>query len=142
MSQVEVMRKGSKSFYLATLFFPREKREYIFSLYSWCRYCDDAIDIERMEIKELERRTKEVWESGVTVGEGPFQSLQKVVSAYQIPKEYPLDLLKGMELDTLGTRFQTLKDLEGYCYYVAGTVGLMMCHVMELFREWLMKPLT
>jgi 15-cis-phytoene synthase len=41
-----------------------------------------------------------------------------------------LDMLRGMKMDVEKKRFQTLDELLDYCYCVAGTVGLMMCHIM------------
>jgi phytoene synthase len=37
-----------------------------------------------------------------------------------------------MAMDVRGTRYATLRELLLYCYRVAGTVGLMMSHVMGL----------
>lgn len=133
MSDVTTMKTGSKSFYLASLFFSDELRAGASNLYEWCRYCDDAVDVHGIDVKELELSTKAVWENKNVVG--PFKSLQEIVFKHNIPKEYPLDLLQGMRLDTEKRRFNTLHELELYCYYVASTVGLMMCHMMGLLRE-------
>jgi phytoene synthase len=40
-----------------------------------------------------------------------------------------------MAMDVRGTRYTTLRELLIYCYRVAGTVGLMMSHVMGLRDE-------
>jgi len=42
-------------------------------------------------------------------------------------------------MDARGTRYGTLKELLLYCYRVAGTVGLMMSHVMGLRDECALK---
>jgi phytoene/squalene synthetase len=47
-----------------------------------------------------------------------------------IPREYPEELLLGMQMDVADSRYARLDDLVLYCYRVAGVVGLMMCHVM------------
>jgi 15-cis-phytoene synthase len=44
-----------------------------------------------------------------------------------------------MAMDVRGTRYGTLKELVFYCYRVAGTVGLMMSHVMGLRDETALK---
>ncbi len=43
-TSLELIKKGSKTFYLASLFFPAQVREDIMQLYSWCRVCDDLVD--------------------------------------------------------------------------------------------------
>jgi phytoene synthase len=40
------------------------------------------------------------------------------------------DLLQAMQMDVEGYTDKSWKDLEQYCYGVAGTVGLMMCFVV------------
>jgi phytoene synthase len=44
-------------------------------------------------------------------------------------------LIEGMAMDVRGARYTTLRELLLYCYRVAGTVGLMMSHVMGLRDE-------
>jgi phytoene synthase len=53
-----------------------------------------------------------------------------VAADCSIPREYPEELLAGMEMDCTRSSFATLDDLLLYCHRVAGVVGLMMCHVM------------
>jgi len=59
-----------------------------------------------------------------------LQLFQSVVQKYRIPKEYPLELIAGMQMDADGMRYQTLHELLLYCYRVAGVVGLMLCHIL------------
>jgi 15-cis-phytoene synthase len=130
------IKNGSKSFSLAARFFPKEKWSAVCGIYHWCRYCDDEIDLstEADSYSRLVSETKLVLVEKKDSKVPPFSSLKQVVEKYSIPAIYPLDLLKGMEMDSLGTRYQSLSDLELYCYRVASTVGLMMCYIMGLFR--------
>ncbi|MET0595962.1 MAG: phytoene/squalene synthase family protein, partial [Polyangiaceae bacterium] len=57
-------------------------------------------------------------------------AFQDVVRRRNIPREYPEELLAGMEMDADGTVYGSYATLLSYCYRVAGTVGLMMSHVM------------
>ena len=68
-----------------------------------------------------------------------FVALQYIVHRYWIPAHYALELIEGMAMDARGTRYATLKELLLYCYRVAGTVGLMMSHVMGLRDESALK---
>jgi phytoene synthase len=68
-----------------------------------------------------------------------FVALQYIVHRYGIPAHYALELIEGMAMDARGTRYGTLKELLLYCYRVAGTVGLMMSHVMGLRDESALK---
>lgn len=128
---------GSKSFSLASKIFPKDLRQDAEHVYFWCRYCDDQID-EGGDFKKLEylrQSTLSIWQDASEFSAPPFEALAKVVLKRQIPSHYPLELLEGMRMDLLNTHYQTFTQLKLYCYRVASTVGLMMCHVMGLTRE-------
>ncbi|HEY2736659.1 MAG TPA: phytoene/squalene synthase family protein, partial [Polyangiales bacterium] len=57
-------------------------------------------------------------------------AFQDVVRACAVPRAYFDELLLGMEMDAERVHYHSLDDLLRYAYRVAGTVGLMMCHVM------------
>jgi phytoene synthase len=124
----------SKSFALASRLLARPYRDDAVVLYAWCRSVDDTVDLAGPEdpTRAIERLRTEL--TGVYGGaEQPHAVLaafQDVVVRCGIPREYPEELLLGMEMDAQGVRYSTLQDLLLYCYRVAGTVGLMMCHVM------------
>ncbi len=139
----EIIIKGSKSFSLAARLFDRATHDAAVFLYGWCRYCDDQIDDpgKAENRQDLELRLKALREKTISAftlapqREPVFTALQYVVHRYGIPSHYALELIEGMAMDVRGTRYATLRELLLYCYRVAGTVGLMMSHVMGLRDE-------
>jgi 15-cis-phytoene synthase len=137
---------GSKSFSLAARLFPRETRDAAFFLYGWCRYCDDEIDERRGDtagrraarLAALSDGTRSAL-AGEPQRDPVFLALGHVASRYRIPAHYPLELIEGMAMDARGDTYETLEDLLLYCYRVAGTVGLMMAHVMGVSDERALK---
>ncbi|MGE5085073.1 MAG: phytoene/squalene synthase family protein [Bacillota bacterium] len=132
----ETIRKGSKSFSAASLFFSKKQKEAAWRLYSWCRYCDDQIDDVPVDqaisrLAQLREQLKLGSKSSAFV----FRGLAQVSLEHSIPEEYPLYLLRGMEMDVMGRSYHSLNDLEEYCFCVAGVVGLMMCHVMGVTSD-------
>jgi 15-cis-phytoene synthase len=138
-----MIRKGSKSFSLAAKLFDSETRDAAFFLYGWCRYCDDQVDdlgktASQDELAKRITALKEDTAAAFSFGEQRepvFVALQYIVHRYGIPAHYALELIEGMAMDARGTRYNSLKELLLYCYRVAGTVGLMMSHVMGLRDE-------
>lgn len=135
------IQAGSKSFNFASFFFSQKERRGAWLLYSWCRFCDDEIDrtttpdeAQKALIYLLEQ-TAAAYHSERTLTHPAFAGLQWVVREFGIPEKYPRDLLRGMRMDVEGQGFETLEDLEDYCYCVAGVVGLMMCHIMGVSRN-------
>jgi 15-cis-phytoene synthase len=142
-----MITKGSKSFSLAARLFDSETRDAAFFLYGWCRYCDDQVDQAGIEEsrEQLEQRLRTLVEatrsafSGAAQEQAVFIAMQYIVRRYSIPAHYALELIEGMAMDARATRYQTFNDLLLYCYRVAGTVGLMMSHVMGLRDEQALK---
>ena len=139
----EIITKGSKSFSLAAKLFDPQTRNAAVFLYGWCRYCDDQVDDAgkadsqtelRARLESLKEKTASAF-SFEPQQEPVFIALQHIVHRYGIPAHYALELIEGMAMDVKGTRYATLRELLLYCYRVAGTVGLMMSHVMGLREE-------
>ncbi len=142
-SSREIIRKGSKSFAAAARLFDAETRDDVYLLYAWCRYCDDLIDGQELGFGNAEISPQEAEERLATLrrstqdalngnanAEPAFIGLQQVVSKYQIPHRYPLELIDGFAMDVAGAEYHDLEDTLLYCYHVAGVVGVMMAFVM------------
>jgi phytoene synthase len=138
------LSQGSKSFSLASRFFSKELQEDVAHLYSWCRWCDDVADgsvlgfdqnpkgLPKNRVQLLLAKSYQAFSGNNSDLELPFIAFGQVMRKYHVPWLYAEDLLKGMQHDVSGKSFETLEDLLLYCYRVAGTVGLMMCHIMGL----------
>ena len=131
--------QGSKSFSLAARFFPEEHWQGASQLYHWCRHCDDVTDKDQDEMSflELNQQTQEAFV--ISPRTGPFRSLHSAIKKHNIPPFYVKEMLLGMQMDREQTRYKSFRDLELYCYRVASTVGLMMCHIMGVFHEKALK---
>ena len=136
----DALARGSRSFTLATRLLPRGVGDDAAALYAWCRRADDAVDVPgprhaHAAVGDLRRELDRVY-AGAPVASlerdgGPaLAAFASVVRARAIPRDYPDAMLDGMAADARGERPERLLDLLGYCYQVASTVGLMMCHVM------------
>lgn len=139
------IKRGSKSFALATRLLPRDIRDYTILLYAWCRHCDDVVDGQfggghMRPVKNVEGvvRTLRALTDRAISGrpEGfPFQALARVTQDKGLDAVYVFDHLSGYEMDADGRAFQTLEDTLEYSYHVAGTVGVMMAQIMGVSRK-------
>ena len=139
----DVIRVHAKSFSLASRLLPREARDRAVAVYAWCRRADDAVDLPGPEgrkaaLRALRAELEEIY-AGRALREPALQAFQHTVQDRGIPKRYPEDLLDGMEMDVMGQRYETKEQLLHYCYCVAGSVGLMMCHIMGVKDEAAMR---
>lgn len=137
-------KKGSKSFSLASRFFSKELQEDVAHFYSWCRWCDDVADgstlgfhqnpmgLPKNRVEILLKKSQLAISGQYDGTEMPLIAFGQVMQKYHVPWLYAEDLLKGMQHDVTGPVFENLSQLLLYCYQVAGTVGLVMCHIMGL----------
>ncbi len=135
----ESIAKGSKSFALASRLLPPRVRDDAVVVYAFCRRADDAVDLapptEQIDaIRRLRRELADAY-AGRDLADPILRGFRAVARARRIPREYAEELLAGMEMDAAGARYDSLDDLLAYCFRVAGTVGLMMCHVMGVADE-------
>ncbi len=132
------IRQHSKSFSLAARLLPQPARDEAVVLYAWCRYADDAVDEAPpgeapAALARLERELDTIY-AGHPQPDPVLAAFQQLVQRRAIPRLYPAELLAGMRMDVEGARYPDEATLLRYCYRVASTVGLMMCHIMGLRR--------
>lgn len=142
----ESIVRGSKSFAAASKLFDAATRERVWLLYAWCRACDDLADdqdhggalgaqagaSERLEqIRRLTARAL----GGDATGHFAFDALGVVAAECGINAVHTGDVIAGFALDAAGWRPRTELDMLGYCYHVAGAVGVLMALVMGVDLE-------
>lgn len=147
----EVTKKHAKSFYFAAKFLPKQKQPAVFAIYAFCRHVDDEIDeggdrtesAAAMAVDDWRQRLDAVYGStGSQTGpesiEDPrekaladvFLAWSDMLAEYPVPKKVPLDLIRGVLMDTYKKRYSDFDELYLYCYHVASTVGLMSSEVL------------
>lgn len=123
--------RGSKSFYFATRFFPREVAEAAYAVYWFCRTTDDMVD-EAAAPPDLDgwRRRLALALDGCATGDEVLDTFSAAVRRFSIPHRYAFELIDGVEMDLAKSEYASFDELRLYCYRVASTVGLMMMHVI------------
>ncbi|MFN7126579.1 MAG: phytoene/squalene synthase family protein [Allorhizobium sp.] len=126
------IRRGSKSFHLASLLLPASTRQAARALYAFCRHSDDLIDDPKSGMPALLRLRQRL--DLIYAGEpAPFacdRAFARVVHNHAIPKPVVEALLDGFAMDLEGRRHETIEDVKAYATCVASSVGLMMSCVM------------
>lgn len=127
-----IIRKGSKSFYFASLMLPSQVRLAATALYAFCRVTDDVADEKGATPRSVERLVErlDLAYSGRPIDHAADRAFSEVVQHFDIPKAVPRALIEGFEWDVAGKEYETLDDVIAYSARVAGTVGIMMSIVM------------
>lgn len=105
------------------------------ALYAFCREVDDIADDEARPVEERAAKLQ-AWREDIASacegGQPQFpvnRELQPFIRDHHL--EFPLfdELIKGVEMDLEIRRYETMDELEQYCYRVASVVGLLSIEV-------------
>ena len=116
-----ILKEKSKSFFLAGQLLPELVLNDAARLYAYCRRTDDLIDIKgdqsgiKKEIKALEEGKTEI---------------SDLIARYDIPLPVMESYLQALLSDLSPVRITSRNGLLRFCYGVAGTVGIMMSHIL------------
>lgn len=116
---------------------PKEERNAMNSIYAFCSYIDDIVDSPGTEPTEIKKKLDRLlwWENQIDkIYSGNLDSkilspFIKVISRFNIPKQYFITLIHGCRRDLVQKRYETFEELKEYCYGVAGVVGLISIEV-------------
>ncbi|CAN6198861.1 unnamed protein product [Urochloa humidicola] len=135
----EVCKEYAKTFYLATQLMTPERRRAIWAIYVWCRRTDELVDgpnashISAVALDRWESRLEDIFAGR------PYDmldaALSDTVASFPVDIQPFRDMIQGMRMDLTKSRYRTFDELYLYCYYVAGTVGLMSVPVMGISPE-------
>ena len=132
----KVARAQAKNFYLAFLTLPKKQRYGIFSLYAFCRMCDDiadtegSIDEKRARLKKIELSLKGMEEGYMDGVDGNvLTALADTTNNFSIPLEYYGEIVEGVSRDLDLKVVSTFDDLKIYCYGVASVIGLICLRI-------------
>jgi len=128
-----ITREHAKTFYFASRFLKKDKRNAAYAVYALCRLSDDAVDNpvsshSQQTLEELERKISDAYK-GKNIDDPLLSAFRQTIEQYHIPQEYFQDLISGIRLDLEKNRYSNFAQLLDYCYKVAGVVGLIMLRI-------------
>jgi len=132
-------RASGSSFYAAMRIMPREQREAMFEIYSFCRAVDDIADEAgdtNVRLAELQRWRDNI--DALYAGTAPPQlrALAQAVRTFNLKREDFLAVIDGMEMDLRGPiRAPDFATLDLYCDRVASAVGRLSVRVFGMENE-------
>src|SRR3569623_1437700 len=130
---------SGSSFYAAMRILPREQREAMFYIYSFCRQVDDIADSdgprgERLEaLAQWRRDIAALYSGNPPPRVAPYQS---AVKRFGLKREDFIAIIDGMEMDVPAEiRAPDEATLDLYCDRVASAVGRLSVRVFGLSEE-------
>lgn len=132
-----------KTYYLATLLLPKEKRPYVHALYGFARYADEIVD-DLASTLSLDQKSALLknWSDGILrdLKDGSSKdpigaALVDTVTKFKIPMVYFESFIHSMTMDLSISEYQNYDDLMEYVYGSAAVIGLQMVPILGAKSE-------
>ena len=130
-SSKQVLARHGKSFYWASLFLGHKMAYRAARLYEFCRFVDDIADGDLPHRHETLADISASLKANDSSSGPEVEAFLNLASEVNIPMQAATELLDGMLLDQHPTAMKDQAELLRYCHAVAGTVGLMMCRILN-----------
>jgi phytoene synthase len=138
----KINAEHGKTYYLATLLLPPQKRPFVHSLYAFARYADEIVD--SLDSQPVEQRSQALTD----LADRFFVDLARGSSAHPvcaatvdtalrwgIPTAHFEAFIESMQMDLYIDHYDTYADLEKYVYGSAAVIGLQMVPILEPSSE-------
>ena len=127
-----------KTYYLATLLLPPEKRPFVHALYGFARYADEIVDdLASTLTGEQKAEWLTNWSDKFFEDFDSGFSEDKICRAtiytakkFNIPKEHFEAFIHSMKMDLTTSTYETFEDLYEYVYGSAAVIGLQMVPIL------------
>jgi 15-cis-phytoene synthase len=132
-----IFKKGSKTYFYSTIFFPKAVKRDVFLLYSFLRKADDYVDSIPQDSEgfyALKDRYSEAKKGGIT-GDVVVDSFVELANRKNFKDSWVEAFLNSMEMDIYKSSYQTMDELMKYLYGSSEVVGLFMAKIMNLSEE-------
>jgi len=129
----QATRSGSRTFFLATRYFPQELARAAHASYWFAGYtrglARQAATPEQCKL-DLDRWEDQVHRGlrGQMVRNPVLEVFLDTVEQGKIPHRFATDLIEGARLDR--SRYQNFAELRDYCYRTSGTMSVLMAHLI------------
>jgi 15-cis-phytoene synthase len=132
-----IFKKGSKTYFYSTIFFPKAVKRDVFLLYSFLRKADDYVDSIPQDsdgFYAFKDRYKEA-KSGVVTGDVVVDSFVELASRKKFDSKWVDAFLNSMEMDIYKSSYKNMDELNTYLYGSSEVVGLFMAKIMDLSKD-------
>ena len=136
-SKKRIFKKGSTTYYNSSVFFPKEIRKDVFTLYAYVRTADDLVDSipqKKKEFQEFQEQTHDALK-GKKTNNYIIDDFAELSKRKEFRKTWIDAFLQAMESDLKQVKLKKLEETEKYIYGSAEVIGLFMAKIMSLDKK-------
>lgn len=124
------VRQRSTMFRIAANFLPSEARTAAWATYAFFRTSDDLVDEQHISVEEFRAWRTQTLQPASAQTDPILAAWEDVKEKYHLNPLYEQNMLDELEMDLTCHRYETLDELEQYCYRVASAAGLLVMPVV------------
>jgi phytoene synthase len=130
----ENFKRGSKTYFYSSLFFPKGVRRDVFTLYGFVRTADDFVDAVPQDIAGFRRFTDEYHHAlgGGHTNNAIIESFVELLEQKDFDPQWVNAFFSSMEMDITKKIHITLDEVLEYIYGSGEVIGLFMAKIMGL----------
>jgi len=135
-----ITRTRAANFYYGIRLLAPERRRALCAAYAFARRVDDIGDgplpapekLRRLEQADASVRAIGADGAGGAAADDPvLLALADASARFQVPSGALSELIEGVRMDVLGTRYETFEELVSYCRRVAGAIGRVCLAIFD-----------
>ena len=132
-----IFKKGSRTYFYSTIFFPKTVKKDVFTLYSFLRKADDYVDSIPQDAESFYAFKDRyiIAKNGKITGDVVIDSFVELANRKNFDDEWVHAFLNSMEMDIYKSKYQNMEELMNYLYGSSEVVGLFMAKIMDLTPE-------
>jgi phytoene synthase len=133
----ETFKKGSKTYFNSSIFFPKSVREDVFLLYGFVRVADNFVDDIPQDSEGFYRFKANYQKAlgGEEIGDPIIDGFVELAKRKNFDPKWTEAFLYSMELDLSKKMYQELDETLEYIYGSAEVIGLYMSAILDLNKE-------
>lgn len=130
-----IFRRGSKTYYFSSRFFPKPVREDVFTLYGFVRIADNLVDehpVDPARFYAFREKYAKSLATGEPSGDLIIDSFLELQKRKGFDPAWTEAFLDSMQHDLVRSTCNTLEETLTYIYGSAEVIGLFMAKIMDL----------
>ncbi len=135
LSSLEALARFGKSFNWAKKFLGKKMGHDAATLYRFCRVLDDMADGEIANGPKRLFNIRDGLLKDYSTNDPLLVEFECFIKSKKLPKLVIISLIDGLLSDQKNVLIRNEFELLQYCYRVAGTVGILMCNVLNCNEE-------
>jgi 15-cis-phytoene synthase len=132
-----LFKKGSKTYYYSTLFFPKNVKHDVFILYSFLRKADDYVDQIPQDTDGFYQFLDRYYSAkeGEITNDVVVDSFAELAERKNFDDKWVNSFLSSMAMDITISTYKNMDELLKYLYGSSEVVGLFMARIMDLSED-------